>query len=171
MALWAQIHTPSSFSNIFLFLSGPLNAMLFYFTTPKARSQTVLSWCILHSVVQSILRAACWTLSAVTVNRLAAEKWSLNFRETWHPHSHTIKQKYCCHRWPSSNRPQWPAVHFPNWTEDINVGLYTTHPKPPFFRAHTRQKLPLLDTHALTHTLLWSYKVLSTFVYVCQEEH
>lgn len=136
-------------------------------------TQTVLFQCciiVIHSMIQSRLRALCWTLSAVTVNCVAVEKWTLNFRETWHPQSCKIKQKYYCLGWPSCNKPQWPAVlHFPNWNEDINLWIFPHSPKATLLPCTYKSECVHAYTfaHALTHSLLHRAIKYSTLARVC----
>lgn len=115
----------------------------------------------------TVLDIMCATLNSVTV-----EKWSLNFREMWHPHSSTMNPKYYCLGWPSCNRSQGPAVlNFANWNEDINLGHFPPFTQSPFSSLHIQVWMctllhilayALAHTHA--HTPKWRYLV---FYAVC----
>lgn len=104
----------------------------------------------------TVLDIMCATLNSVTV-----EKWSLNFREMWHPHSSTINPKYYCLGWPSCNRSQGPAVlNFANWNEDINLGHFPHLLKALFlpctYKSECAQSYTYLHMpwHTHTHTHL-----------------
>lgn len=146
---------PTNFSDHFSmssFLPGALNAVLILipFTLFQKLGHTQCYPEALSTPVHTE-RALCRTLSAATVNSVAVDKWSPNFKETWHPRGRTIKQKYYWLCRPPCNRSQWPAVlhrrfalwtktaytllsihfyrfiaplHFLKWNEDINLGLF-----------------------------------------------
>lgn len=119
---------------------------------------TLLSWCTVQSVIQFIQRALCLTLSAVAVNSVTVDKWSLNVRETWRPHSRTIKQKYCCFCWSSCNRSQWPAVlhhRFAPWSKTAYSHLslhFERFIAPPRF-PHSPKATLLPNTQHEPHVL------------------